>query len=135
MAIARIIAAAATTSAAAAVAVACWMMTFPREETFDGWPRWDSVTHQAIYEDWLHRAVEGGLRLMVMPAVNSEYMRTARSYGMVPDLSAGFERMGVTGKHLEPLLNSAAGYAALWAKAQRRSRHIDELLPALTLLR
>jgi hypothetical protein len=29
---------------------------------FDGWPRWDSVTHQAMYEDWLYRAVEGGLR-------------------------------------------------------------------------
>lgn len=41
---------------------------------FNGWPRWDSVTHQAVYEDWLRRAVDGGLRLMVMLAVNSEYM-------------------------------------------------------------
>jgi microsomal dipeptidase-like Zn-dependent dipeptidase len=39
---------------------------------FDGWPRWDSFTHQAVYEDWLYRAVQGGLRLMVMLAVNSE---------------------------------------------------------------
>lgn len=42
---------------------------YPR---FDGWPRWDSVSHQAVFEDWLHRAVEGGLRLMVMLAVNNE---------------------------------------------------------------
>jgi microsomal dipeptidase-like Zn-dependent dipeptidase len=42
--------------------------------TFDGWPRWDSVTHQAVFEDWLHRAVQGGLRLMVMPAVNNEWI-------------------------------------------------------------
>jgi microsomal dipeptidase-like Zn-dependent dipeptidase len=39
---------------------------------FDGWPRWDSVTHQSVYEEWLARAVEGGLRLMVMLAVNNE---------------------------------------------------------------
>jgi microsomal dipeptidase-like Zn-dependent dipeptidase len=41
---------------------------------FDGWPRWNSITHQAVYEDWLHRAVEGGLRLMVMLAVNNEFL-------------------------------------------------------------
>jgi microsomal dipeptidase-like Zn-dependent dipeptidase len=41
---------------------------------FDGWPRWDSVSHQSVFEDWLHRAVEGGLRLMVMLAVNNEFM-------------------------------------------------------------
>jgi hypothetical protein len=22
---------------------------------FDGWPRWDSVTHQAVHIDWLQR--------------------------------------------------------------------------------
>src|SRR5690242_15008388 len=41
---------------------------------FDGWPRWDSITHQAVFEDWLFRAVQGGLRLMVMLAVNNEYL-------------------------------------------------------------
>jgi microsomal dipeptidase-like Zn-dependent dipeptidase len=41
---------------------------------FDGWPRWDSLTHQAVHEDWLFRAVQGGLRLMVMLAVNSEFL-------------------------------------------------------------
>lgn len=40
---------------------------------FHGWPRWDSVSHQAVHEDWLFRAVEGGLRLMVMLAVNNEF--------------------------------------------------------------
>ena len=39
---------------------------------FDGWPRWDSVSHQAVFEQWLQRAVEGGLRLMVMLAVHNE---------------------------------------------------------------
>jgi microsomal dipeptidase-like Zn-dependent dipeptidase len=41
---------------------------------FDGWPRWDSVTHQAVHIDWLRRAWEGGLRLMVMLAVNNEHL-------------------------------------------------------------
>ena len=40
---------------------------------FDGWPRWDSITHQAVFEDWLFRAVQGGLRLMVM-LLSIEYM-------------------------------------------------------------
>lgn len=54
--------------------------------------------------------------------------------GMLPDLIADFQQMGVTGSHLEPLLNSADGYATVWSKAHRRSRHIDELIPAVTLL-
>jgi hypothetical protein len=33
---------------------------------FDGWPRWDSVSHQAVHQDWLKRALEGGLRLLVV---------------------------------------------------------------------
>lgn len=41
---------------------------------FDGWPRWDNISHQSVFEDWLQRAWEGGLRLMVMLAVNSEFM-------------------------------------------------------------
>src|SRR5579871_2119007 len=41
---------------------------------FDGWPRWDSVTHQTVHVDWLERAWQGGLRLMVMLAVNNEFM-------------------------------------------------------------
>lgn len=39
---------------------------------FAGWPRWDTFTHQQVYETWLRRAHLGGLRLMVMFAVNSE---------------------------------------------------------------
>ena len=41
---------------------------------FDGWPRYDNVTSQAVYYDWLHRAYKGGLRLMVMLAVNNEVL-------------------------------------------------------------
>src|SRR5213080_2548336 len=41
---------------------------------FDGWPPWYSVTHQTVHVDWLYRAWQGGLRLMVMLAVNNEWM-------------------------------------------------------------
>lgn len=38
---------------------------------FEGWPRSTTFTHQQVYETWLKRAVDGGLRLMVMYAVNN----------------------------------------------------------------
>lgn len=40
---------------------------------FGGWPRWDNVTHQAVHEEMLLRAVQGGLRLMVVLALNNEW--------------------------------------------------------------
>jgi microsomal dipeptidase-like Zn-dependent dipeptidase len=39
---------------------------------FDGWPRWNNYTGQQMYHEWLKRAHDGGLRLMVMMAVNNE---------------------------------------------------------------
>lgn len=39
---------------------------------YDGWPMWYSVNHQQMHVDWLKRAVDGGMRLMVLDAVNNE---------------------------------------------------------------
>ena len=39
---------------------------------FDGWPKFTSRTHQQMYIDWLKRAYDGGLRLIVALAVNQE---------------------------------------------------------------
>jgi microsomal dipeptidase-like Zn-dependent dipeptidase len=39
---------------------------------FDGWPRWNSITHQQVYYEWLKRAFDGGLKLMVMLAVSNK---------------------------------------------------------------
>jgi microsomal dipeptidase-like Zn-dependent dipeptidase len=41
---------------------------------FDGWPGWHDHTHQQMYLDWVRRAYEGGLRLMVMHAVNNKIL-------------------------------------------------------------
>lgn len=38
---------------------------------FSGWPHFLEVTHQKVHEEWLLRAVHGGMRLMVMLAVDS----------------------------------------------------------------
>lgn len=43
-------------------------------DAFDGWPRWNSVSHQMMYYEWLKRAYDGGMRLMVMHAVNSKFL-------------------------------------------------------------
>jgi microsomal dipeptidase-like Zn-dependent dipeptidase len=40
--------------------------------TFDAWPHWYTTMHQQMYYRWLERAYRGGLRLMVMLAVNNE---------------------------------------------------------------
>jgi microsomal dipeptidase-like Zn-dependent dipeptidase len=42
--------------------------------TFKSWPNHDMWTHQQVYEDWLFREYQGGLRLMVLLAENSEDM-------------------------------------------------------------
>jgi hypothetical protein len=39
---------------------------------FDGWPTWDTMVHQQMYEDWLYRSFLGGMKLMVMHGLNTE---------------------------------------------------------------
>lgn len=41
---------------------------------FDGWPRFNTKLHQHMHEDWIRRAYQGGLRLMVAHAVNAELL-------------------------------------------------------------
>jgi hypothetical protein len=41
---------------------------------FDGWPRWSTRVHQQMYIDWIRRAYDGGLRLMVALAVNNQLL-------------------------------------------------------------
>jgi microsomal dipeptidase-like Zn-dependent dipeptidase len=43
-------------------------------DDYRGWPQWNTRVHQQMYSDWLYRAFQGGLRLMVMLAVNSEIL-------------------------------------------------------------
>ena len=42
--------------------------------TFDGWPKYNSIIHQQMYIDWIRRAWEGGLRLMVADSVHNPFL-------------------------------------------------------------
>jgi microsomal dipeptidase-like Zn-dependent dipeptidase len=44
---------------------------FPR---FEHWPHFSSMSHQQMYVDWIKRAYEGGLRVLVTLAVNNELL-------------------------------------------------------------
>lgn len=50
---------------------------------FDGWPRWSTMAHQQMYIDWIRRAWQGGLRLLVAHAVNNEQL-AANLHGIRP---------------------------------------------------
>jgi microsomal dipeptidase-like Zn-dependent dipeptidase len=47
--------------------------------SFDGWPRFTTIIHQQMYIDWIRRAYEGGLRVLVAHAVNNELL--AKEFG------------------------------------------------------
>ncbi|HXI88256.1 MAG TPA: membrane dipeptidase, partial [Parvularculaceae bacterium] len=42
--------------------------------TFHDWPKWDDLTHQKMWVDWIRRAYRGGLRVMVALAVNNKVL-------------------------------------------------------------
>ena len=50
------------------------LMTHPTGgyPNFDSWPNWNTQIHQQMYDDWLYRAFLGGLKLIVMHAVNNQ---------------------------------------------------------------
>jgi len=55
---------------------------------FDGWPRFTSLVHQKMYVDWIRRAYDGGLRLMVALVVNNELLASASEGRNYDDRSA-----------------------------------------------
>lgn len=46
---------------------------------FATWPAWNDVTHQKMYVDWLRRAYDSGLRVMVALATNNQTLAAAVS--------------------------------------------------------
>lgn len=40
--------------------------------SFDQWPRWNEITHQKMWFEWIKRARDGGLRVMVALATNNK---------------------------------------------------------------
>jgi microsomal dipeptidase-like Zn-dependent dipeptidase len=56
---------------------------------FDGYPRWNSFTGQAYYENWLKRAHLGGLQLIVVHPVNNAWMCTTLNHTSTAEILAG----------------------------------------------
>ena len=65
---------------------------------FENWPNWDTTMHQQQYYKWLQRAYKGGLRLMVMLAVNNE-VSCRLSQSIRPDF--GCEDMPAVDRQLD----------------------------------
>lgn len=56
---------------------------------FQHWPHWTSVTHQQMYWEWIRRAHQGGLRVMVALAVNNSLLaKAANAVQFVDDRSS-----------------------------------------------
>jgi len=46
-------------------------------EDFATWPAWNDITHQKMWVDWIRRAKDGGLRVMVALATNNKTLGDA----------------------------------------------------------
>ncbi len=48
---------------------------------FSQWPKWNDITHQKMWFEWIQRAYDGGLRVMVALATNNKTLADAMSGG------------------------------------------------------
>ena len=76
---------------------------------FDGWPRWNTLSHQLEYYQWLKRAHAGGLQLMVMMAVNSEFLCAAANHPLGCDDMQAVDRQLAQAKALEKFIADTDG--------------------------
>jgi microsomal dipeptidase-like Zn-dependent dipeptidase len=96
---------------------------------FDGWPRWDSISHQAVYEDWLYRAVEGGLRLMVMLAVNNEVLCGMANRSLSCNDMEAADRQLAAAKVMEAYIDQKwGGPGRGWYRIVRSPREAREVI-------
>lgn len=65
----------------------------PEEQGFRGWPAFDELTHLKTHQDWIRRAYDGGLRLMVALVVHNQLL--AAVAGGVPFGNAQGDRDAV----------------------------------------
>jgi len=52
---------------------------------FSEWPRWNDITHQKMWFEWIRRARDGGLRVMVALATNNKTLGDAVSGDLPTD--------------------------------------------------
>jgi len=106
-------------------------------QSFEGWPSWDSVTHQAVYKQWLERAWRGGLRLMVMLAVNNELvcksfhvLRPFAPHQSCPDMES-VKRQLDGARQLQQEIDAVSGGAGQgWYRIVRTSDEARKVIQA-----
>ncbi len=87
---------------------------------FENWPNWDTTMHQQQYYKWMQRAYKGGLRLMVIQAVNNE-VSCRLSHSIRPDFGCGdmpaVDRQIRAAEEMEAFIDEEYGGAGLgWFK-------------------
>ncbi len=97
---------------------------------FNGWPRWSTKDHQQMYHDWLYRAYIGGLKLVVVHAVNNEVLCRLSNQRVgfgCKDMPA-VDRQLAAAKELEAYIDGRYGGAGKgWyriAYSGKQARHI-----------
>jgi len=68
---------------------------------FQGWPAYNSFTHQQVYHRWLRRAFDGGLKLMVMLAVTNQVLCELWEHDHACDDMSNAELQLLAAKELE----------------------------------
>lgn len=99
----------------------------------NGWPAWDVLTTQQAYWEWLTRAHQHGLKLMVMLAVNNSVLCQVaihlNSFGCSDDPSVDRQIQGA--KDLETYIDARAGgsgqgfYRIVYSSAEAREAIAD----------
>ena len=73
------------------------------------WPRFTTLVHQQAYVDWLHRAYQGGLRLITCLAVNNELLGTRTNPSLPTDDRSAIERQAIAMRQMVRDLDRQAG--------------------------
>jgi hypothetical protein len=107
-------------------------------DQFDGWPRHTTLAHQQAYLDWIRRAVDGGLRLVVCLAVNNELLATRMTeihgpYLSIDDSSAIIRQLDAVAAMVRFVDDQAGGPGRGWMEIARTPADARRIVAAVKL--
>ena len=97
---------------------------------FDDWLRWDDLTHQGAHEDMLRRAVDGGLRLVVMHALHNElvYRLTPGARGPGNDMAVVDLQLAAAHQMEASIDARSGGHGRGWYRIVRTPEEAREVI-------
>ena len=98
---------------------------------FEGWPKWKTIQHQQMYYKWIERAFRGGLKLMIVHAVNNEFLCSTgnRKAGFGCDDMAAVDRQLKAAKDLEAFVDAQSGGPGTgWFRIATSGAHAREII-------